>query len=62
MTGAPSPSLKGVASLTLLVASEIWDARNARVFNNKHAPSMVIFANIKSKQGCGLPPVQKKFE
>jgi hypothetical protein len=42
MTGAPSPTSKAVALLTLLVTWEIWNETNARVFNKKHAPSTVI--------------------
>jgi hypothetical protein len=47
MTGSPSPTPKAVASLTLLVSWKIWNERNARVFNNKHAPTTVIFDKIE---------------
>jgi hypothetical protein len=49
MNDAPSPTSKVVASLTLLVTWEIWNERNARVFNNRHASSMVILEKIKEE-------------
>jgi hypothetical protein len=47
MNGAPSPTSKTVASLTLLVTWEIWNERNTRVFDNKHASFTVILEKIK---------------
>jgi hypothetical protein len=38
---------KDLASLTLLLSWEVWNERNARVFNNKHAPPSVLLENIK---------------
>jgi hypothetical protein len=49
MTGIPSHTRKAIALLTLLVTWEIWNGRNARVFNNKQAPSMVILG--KNQKG-----------
>jgi hypothetical protein len=46
MTDDPIPNLKAMASLTLLTSWEIWNKRNARVFQNKHAPSFVVFERI----------------
>ena len=38
---------KAMASLTLLTTWELWNERNARVFNNKHSPPLVILDRIK---------------
>jgi hypothetical protein len=42
-----SPHRKALASLSLRVVWELWNEWNARVFCNKHAPSFVVFENIK---------------
>jgi hypothetical protein len=49
MTDSPSPTRKAVASLTLLVTLKIWNERNTRAFNNKHAPSTVILEKTKKE-------------
>jgi hypothetical protein len=36
MTSGSTPNRKAVASLNLLVTSEIWNQRNTRVFHKKH--------------------------
>jgi hypothetical protein len=43
------PNRKAMASLGLLVIWEIWNARNMRVFRNKHAPPLVILDKIKKE-------------
>ena len=47
MTNGQIPNRKAMASLALLVTWEIWNERNARIFNNKHSPSFVILDRIK---------------
>jgi hypothetical protein len=47
MEGGSSTSRKGIASLTLLISWEIWCERNARVFRNKNAPSIVVLDKVK---------------
>jgi hypothetical protein len=42
-------NLKGVASLAMLILRKIWKERNDRVFNNKYAPSQVVFDRIKNE-------------
>jgi hypothetical protein len=44
-----SPNCKALASLTLLVTREIWNVRNARVFETMHAQTMVVFDKIKKE-------------
>jgi hypothetical protein len=45
----PSTNRKALASLTFVVSWEVWNERNARVFRNKHAPSLVLLAKIKNE-------------
>jgi hypothetical protein len=40
---------KGVASLAMLMLWEVWKDRNNRVFNNKRAPSQVVFDRVKNE-------------
>jgi hypothetical protein len=40
---------KGVASLAMLILWEVWKERNNRVFNNKRAPSQVVFDRVKTE-------------
>ena len=47
MTEGNIPNRKAMASLTLLVCWEVWNERNARVFNNKQSPSFVVLDRIK---------------
>jgi mannosylglycoprotein endo-beta-mannosidase len=47
MTAGPSSNRKAMASLTLLVSWEVWNERNARVFQHKLAPPFVILDIIK---------------
>jgi hypothetical protein len=47
MTCAANPNCKAMKSLTMLVSWTIWKERNARVFNNKAAPTTILFAAIK---------------
>ena len=47
MTEGNIPNRKAMASLTLLVTWEIWNERNARVFNKKFATPCVILERIK---------------
>jgi hypothetical protein len=47
MAEGPSPNRKGLASLTLLTVLEIWQERNARIFNNMLSPTFVIVDKIK---------------
>lgn len=49
MTEGPSPNRKALASLAMLVAWEIWNERNARVFRKKHTPSSVFFDLVKKE-------------
>jgi hypothetical protein len=42
-----SPNWKGLALLTLLTVLEIWQERNARIFNIRLFPTFVIVDNIK---------------
>jgi hypothetical protein len=42
-----SPHRKALASLSLLAVWELWNKWDARVFYNKHAPSFIVFENIK---------------
>jgi hypothetical protein len=44
-----TPQRKALASLTLLTVWELWNERNARVFQNKHSPSFVIVDKIKGE-------------
>ena len=44
-----TPHRKVVASLTLLVTWEVWNERNARVFNNKSVPSLVLLDKVKNE-------------
>ena len=48
MMGTIAPNRKAMASVTLLTSWVIWNERNARVFRNKHAPTMVVFDKIKA--------------
>ena len=48
MTNA-APHRMGIASLTLLVTWEVWNERNARVFQNKSAPSLVVVDKVKNE-------------
>jgi hypothetical protein len=41
------PNWKAMFSLAMLIISEIWAERNARVFRNKFAPSFVVLDKIK---------------
>ena len=47
MTNGQISNRKAMISLTLLVTGEIWNERNARVFNNEHSSSFVILDRIK---------------
>jgi hypothetical protein len=47
MAEGPSPNRKGLASLTLLTVLEIWQERNARIFNNRLSPTFVVVDKIK---------------
>ena len=47
MADGTIPNRKAMASLTLLVVWEIWNERNARVFNKKFASPVVILEKIK---------------
>jgi hypothetical protein len=47
MTSSQMPNRKAISSLALLVTWELWNERNARVFNNKHATHDVILEKIK---------------
>jgi hypothetical protein len=40
---------KSVASLAMLILWEVWKERNNRVFNNKRAPSQVVFDRVKAE-------------
>jgi hypothetical protein len=40
---------KVVASLAMLILWEVWKERNNRVFNNKRAPSQVVFDRVKDE-------------
>jgi hypothetical protein len=40
---------KAMASLAVLMCWEIWNERNDRVFKSKHAPSHIIFKNIRKE-------------
>ena len=48
MTNA-APHRKAIASLTLLVTWEVWNERNARVFQNKSVPSLVLLEKVKTE-------------
>ena len=48
------PNPMALASLTLLVTWEFWNELNARVFRNKHAPTLVVLEKIKRKLACGF--------
>jgi hypothetical protein len=48
MTGSPSTYRKAIGSFTMLISWEIWN-ENARIFQNKHASSMVIVDKIKKE-------------
>jgi hypothetical protein len=50
MTGIVSHTRKAIALLTLLVTWEIWNGKNARVFNNKQTPSMIILEKKIKKE------------
>jgi hypothetical protein len=47
MTRPHLPNLKAILSLALLVTWELWNERNARVFNNKYTNHDVILDKIK---------------
>jgi hypothetical protein len=47
MTVGASHFRKALGSLLLLTVWEIWNERNARIFNNKHSPTFVILDKIK---------------
>jgi hypothetical protein len=49
MTGAHVPNRKAMASVALLVSWELWNERNARVFNAKSAPPQVVFDKIRKE-------------
>ena len=40
-------SRKGLKSLVILVCWEIWNERNARIFNSTEAPSFTVAEKIK---------------
>ena len=43
---ARSPNVKGMASLLMLISWELWKERNARVFRNVSAPTMILVEKI----------------
>jgi hypothetical protein len=47
MTNAHIPNRKAIASLALIVTWDIWNKRNARVFNSKHTPPLVLLEKMK---------------
>ena len=47
MTDGSIPNRKAMASLTRLVTWEIWNERNARVFNKKFTSPVVILDRVK---------------
>jgi hypothetical protein len=47
MTNAHIPNRKAIASLALIVTWDIWNQRNARVFNSKHTPPLVLLEKMK---------------
>jgi hypothetical protein len=49
MTNSQMPNRKALSSLALLDTWELWNERNARVFNNKHATVAVILEKIKNE-------------
>jgi hypothetical protein len=49
MTNSQIPNCKAISSLALLVTWELWNERNVRVFNNKHATVAVILEKIKNE-------------
>jgi hypothetical protein len=49
MTNSQMPNRKAISSLALLVTWELWNERNVRVFNNKHATVAVILEKIKNE-------------
>jgi hypothetical protein len=49
MACSAKPNRKALASITMLVSWTIWNERNARVFNNKAAPTAVLLEIIKSE-------------
>ena len=46
---ASGPHRKALGSLALLVTWEIWNERNARVFQNKFSPPFIILDKIKKE-------------
>ena len=42
-------SRKGLKSLVILVCWEIWNERNARIFNGTEAPSFTVTEKIKGE-------------
>jgi chemotaxis methyl-accepting protein methylase len=49
VSGDSTMNQKVFASLTLLTSWEIWDEHNARIFQNKHVPSLIILDKIKKE-------------
>jgi hypothetical protein len=49
MKSGSTPHHKAVASIILLVTWDLWSEHNVPVFDNKHAPPLVILEKIKSE-------------
>jgi hypothetical protein len=49
MACVAKPNRKAIASMAMLVSWTIWNERNARVFNNKAAPTSVLLELIKNE-------------
>jgi hypothetical protein len=50
MSESSTPNLKTMTSLTFLIAWEVSNEHNVRVFHNKQAPSHVVFNKIKEER------------
>ena len=49
-----APISKGLKSLVILVCWEIWNERNARIFNSTEAPSFTVAEKIKGEASAWI--------
>jgi hypothetical protein len=61
LTCVAKPNRKAIASIAMLVSWTIWNERNARVFNNKAAPTAVLLELIKSEGRLWIAAGAKKL-
>ena len=54
LSAVPCHSRKGMCSMIILVSWEIWNERNARIFNHKELPHNQLLQKIKDESGMWI--------